>query len=117
MSDTSLTRMTTQQTMHQTRTDCSALMQLATMGAIIGGSAAAAKNLRRVELGDLPATTAVTETGKAAIGAAVATAIAGAAASALTEQGLLRLGIMFAAGTLTLYALQRRSDKEPAGDE
>jgi hypothetical protein len=106
-----------QQAMQATRTDCSELLRLATMGAIIGGSAAAAANLRRVEKGDLAATAAVAETGKAAMGAAVATAVAGAAASALTEQGLLRLGIMFAAGTLTLYALQRRSESEPADDE
>lgn len=87
--------------------DCATLVRLATLGAVVGGSVAAASNLQRVEAGDLTATTAVAETGKTAITAAFATAIGGAAASSVAEQGLMRLGIMFAAGTLALYGLQR----------
>jgi hypothetical protein len=109
MSDHYLVQM---QTYPQTSTggsDCATLVKLATLGAVVGGSVAAAANLQRLEDGEVTATSAVADTGKTAITAAVATAIGGAAASSIAEQGLMRLGIMFAAGTLALYGLQRWS--------
>lgn len=98
-------------------TDCATLVRMATLGALVGGSVAAATNLRRVESGDLEATAALAETGKTALAAGVATALGGAVASSVVEQGLMRLGIMFAAGTLTLYGLQRWASARAAGDE
>jgi hypothetical protein len=97
--------------------DCATLVKLATLGAVVGGSVAAATNLQRVQSGHLKAPDAVTETGKTAITAAVATAVGGAAASSIAEQGLMRLGIMFAAGTLALYGLQRWSQARMDSDE
>ncbi|WP_296704083.1 hypothetical protein [Thiocapsa sp. UBA6158] len=107
MSDHGLVQIPAQSASRAGGADCATLVRLATLGAVVGGSVAAASNLQRVESGDLTATAAVAETGKTAITAAVATAIGGAAASSVAEQGLMRLGIMFAAGTLALYGLQR----------
>lgn len=90
-----------------TGTDCGTLLRLATLGAIVGGSVAAADNMQRVESGELTSGAAFAATGKTAVTAALATAIGGAAASSIAEQGAMRLGIMFAAGTLALYGLQR----------
>jgi hypothetical protein len=97
--------------------DCATLIRLATLGAVVGGSVAAATNLQRIDSGDLTTTAAIAETGKTAIIAAAATAIGGAAASSVAEQGLMRLGIMFAAGTLALYGIQRWSQARDDGDE
>lgn len=117
MSDHDLLRMSTYPQASSDGTDCATLVKLATLGAVVGGSVAAAANLQRVQVGDLTTTDAVAETAKTAITAAVATAIGGAAASSIAEQGLMRLGIMFAAGTLALYGLQRWSHARTDTDE
>jgi hypothetical protein len=117
MSDYHLAPMPTYPQTSAGGSDCATLVKLATLGAVVGGSVAAAANLQRVQLGDLTATNAMAETGKTAITAAVATAVGGAAASSIAEQGLMRLGIMFAAGTLALYGLQRWSQARMDSDE
>ncbi|MFB1488467.1 MULTISPECIES: hypothetical protein [unclassified Thiocapsa] len=117
MSDHNLIQMSTYSRASTGGSDCATLVKLATLGAVVGGSVAAATNLQRVQSGDLTATHAVAETGKTAITAAVATAIGGAAATSIAEQGLIRLGIMFAAGTLALYGLQRWSQTRTDSDE
>lgn len=110
MSDPSLFQTPAQTGIQSGGADCTALLRLATLGAIVGGSLAAAANLQRVRSGEVTAAAAFGETGKTAVTAAVATAIGGAAASGIAEQGILRLGVMFAAGTLALYGLQRWAD-------
>lgn len=117
MSNHALVQMPTYTKPPASGTDCATLVKLATLGAVVGGSVAAATNLQRIQSGSLTATAAAAETGKTAITAAVATAIGGAAASSIAEQGLLRLGIMFAAGTLALYGLQRWSQTQGHADE
>jgi len=86
-------------------TACSTLVRLAALGGLVGGSAAAAANLRRVQAGELDATPALTATARSAVVGAAATAIAGAVAGAVAEQGLLRLGLMFAVGAGVVYGL------------
>jgi hypothetical protein len=117
MSDHSLVQMSTYPRPSTGGSDCATLIKLATLGAVVGGSVAAAAHLQRVQAGDLSASHAVADTGKTAIAAAAATAIGGAAASSIAEQGLMRLGIMFAAGTLALYGLQRWSQTRTDIDE
>lgn len=99
-------------------TGCSNLLRLATMGAVIGGSAAAATNLRRITAGETLVAPAVADTARAAAIGAAATATAGAVAGVVAEQGLLRLALMFAVGTAVAYGLdQWTRDLERDGDE
>ncbi|WP_462322489.1 hypothetical protein [Halochromatium sp.] len=86
---------------------CSALAQLALLGAVIGGSAAAGANIRRLQRQEVDAAGALADTGRAALATAAASAVAGAAASAVRQQGLLRLGVLFASGTAVMYGIQR----------
>ena len=86
---------------------CAQLAHLALLGAVVGGAVATARNLDPMLQGELPATRALTEVGRTALSAGVATALAGAAAAAITEQGPLRLGILFATSAAALYALGR----------
>ncbi len=86
---------------------CSALAQLALLGAVIGGSAAAGANIRRLQRQEADTAGALADTGRAALATAAATAVAGAAASAVRQQGLLRLGVLFASGTAVMYGIQR----------
>lgn len=86
-------------------TACSTLVRLAALGGLVGGSAAAAANLRRVQAGDLDTVPALAATARSAVVGAAATAIAGAVAGAVAEQGLLRLGLMFAVGAGVVYGL------------
>lgn len=87
---------------------CNAVLQLAALGAVIGASATAGANIRRVQRGEVSAGEALVDSGRAAVTAAAASAIAGAAATAVSNEGLTRLGILFAAGTTVSYAIQRR---------
>jgi len=87
---------------------CSALVQLATIGAVVGASAAAGANIGRMQRDEITAGEALIDTGRAAVTAAAASAIAGAAATAVSSQGLVRLAILFAAGSAVSYAIQRR---------
>jgi hypothetical protein len=87
---------------------CNAMLQLATLGAVIGASAAAGANIRRVQRDEVSTGEALVDTGRAAVTAAAASAIAGAAAAAVSNEGLTRLGILFATGTAVSYTIQRR---------
>jgi hypothetical protein len=86
---------------------CSTLVSLATIGAVVGASAAGGANLLRVQREEITSTAALRETGRAALAGAAATAIAGAAASAIASQGLTRMAVLFATGTAVMYGLQR----------
>lgn len=86
---------------------CSSLGRAALMGAMVAGTGAAAINLRRVQVGEIETGTAVRETAQAAAIGAAATAAAGAVAGAIADQGLLRLGLMFAVGTAVVYSLEQ----------
>ncbi len=88
-------------------TACSSLVRMAALGGLIAGSAAAAANLRRAGAGELEAGPAIVATARSAAIRAVATAAAGAVAGALAEQGLVRLGLMFAVGTAVVYGLDQ----------
>lgn len=86
---------------------CQQLMRLATIGAVVGGSAAAASSVRRVQAGVVEPGAAILETGKRAVTAGVVTALAGAVAGAVNEQGVVRLGLMFAVGAAAMYGVER----------
>lgn len=91
---------------------CSALAQLALLGAVIGGSAAAGANIRRLQREEVDAAGALADTGRAALATAAASAVAGAAASAVRQQGLVRLGVLFASGTAVMYGIQRYLERD-----
>lgn len=82
---------------------CEALVSMALAGAIIGGSAAAARNALRVKRDEIELAEALLSTGRTAIASAAATAVAGAAANAVTSHGTLRLSLMFGVGAAMLY--------------
>jgi len=86
---------------------CAALLQLAATGAVVGASAAGGANILRVQRHEIGAGEALLDTGRAAAAAGIATAVAGAAASAVANQGVARLGVLLAAGTAVMYSLQR----------
>lgn len=85
--------------------DCANLMRLATLGAVIGASLAASRQLRQVQEGGQTPQRAVLETGKSAVTAGLATAAGGAIAASLSDQGLSRLGLLFLAGSAVFYGL------------
>ena len=85
---------------------CTSLIRLATVGAVVGGAAAAGSNFRRLENEEIEPGEALANTGRTALAGAVAATVAGAAASVVQEQGLLRLGVMFAAGAAAMYGLE-----------
>jgi hypothetical protein len=91
---------------------CADLLQLSIIGAVVGGSAAAGANIRRLQRDEVSIGQALVETGRTAVASAAATAIAGAAATAITAEGLTRLAILFAAGTAVMYGIQRGLEKE-----
>ncbi len=91
---------------------CRSLLQLATIGAVVGASAAAGANIRRMQRDEITGVEALVDTGRAAVTAAAASAIAGATATAVSNEGLARLGILLAAGTAVSYAIQRRWAEE-----
>ncbi len=93
---------------NDTANACSTLLGLATVGAVVGASAAGGVNILRVQREELTPAEALRDTGKAALAGAAATAIAGAAATAVSNQGLTRLAVLFATGTAVMYGIQRR---------
>lgn len=93
-------------------TTCNTVIQLAALGAVVGASAAAGANIRRLQRAETTAGEALIYTGRAAVTAAAASAIAGAAAAAISNEGLTRLGVLFVAGTAVSYAIQRRWAEE-----
>jgi hypothetical protein len=88
--------------------DCSALVGYATLGAVVGASAAGGANILRVQREELTATEALADTGKAALAGAAATAVAGAAAGVVAKEGVTRLAVLLAASTVVMYGIQRR---------
>lgn len=86
---------------------CAALINVALVGAVVGGSAAAASNARRMRRNEIEFADALLSTGRSAVASAAATALAGATASAVADQGALRLSIMFGVGAALLYGLNR----------
>lgn len=92
----------------QAAPDCAALMRLATTGAIVAGSAAAAQQIRRFQSGTQTPQGALVETTRTAVIGGVATAAASAIASSFSEQGFGRLGLMFLIGTAVVYGIRSR---------
>jgi hypothetical protein len=86
---------------------CESLANMAVVGAIVGGSAAAAQNALRMRRDEIELAEALRSTGRTALASAVATAVAGAAASAVARQGVLRLSLMFGVGAAMLYGINR----------
>ena len=91
---------------------CRTLIQLATIGAVVGGSAAAGTSIRRLQREEQTAQEALADVGRAAAVSGVATAVAGAVATAVAGQGLTRLAVLFAAGNAVMYGLQRSAEEE-----
>ena len=89
--------------------DCAALIRLGTLGAVIGGSIAVAEQFQRIEAGEQSLDAALLEAGKSAAMVGAATAVGGAIAASLTEQGLPRLAIMLLAGSAVLHGLRKRT--------
>lgn len=104
---------------------CGGLVRLAALGAVVGGAVAAAASLARIQREEITANQAVAETARTMVASAAATVVAGAAASVVAEQGLVRLGVLFATGTAVLYGidrlgrerqgLERRQDRDGPG--
>jgi hypothetical protein len=96
---------------------CETLINMALVGAVVGGSAAAAQNALRMKRDEIELGEALLSTGRTAIASAAATAVAGAAAGAVADQGVLRLSVMFGVGAAMLYGLSRWSEGKGAKDE
>lgn len=88
-------------------TACETLVNMALVGAVVGGSAAAAHNALRLKRDEIELAEAMRNTGRTAIASATATAVAGAAANTLAKEGVLRLALMFGVGAAMLYGLNR----------
>lgn len=87
---------------------CAELTQMAVMGAIIGATGAAGQQLRALQLGERNARQAVRETARVAALSGMATVVAGAAAQAVSSNGMTRLAVLLATGTAVMYAAQGR---------
>lgn len=96
----------------QPESACTSLLRLATLGAVVGGAAAAAGGFRQVRNQQMEAGQALLHTGKMAAATGVATAMAGAAAGALADQGLLRLGVMFTVGAAAMYGIHEWMEQD-----
>lgn len=84
------------------------VLELATMGAVVGSSIAAAKAIHQVQHNEISTQQALANTATAAMTAAAATAVASVAANALTHNNLARLGVLFLAGSAVMYGMDRR---------
>jgi hypothetical protein len=93
-----------------------ATLAMGGIGAIVGGTAAAAKNIRRVKNAEINREEAVKDTIKEAGGAGLATAAATAVVGAVGATGLLSLvGILaLATGTKYLWDAATTPEKAPA---
>ncbi|MGD8387082.1 MAG: hypothetical protein PVG49_08065 [Desulfobacteraceae bacterium] len=93
-----------------------ATLAMGGLGAIIGGSAAAARNIRRVKDEEINREEAVRNTIKEAAGAGLATAAATAVVGAVGATGLLSLlGILsLATGTKYFWDIATTPEKAPA---
>jgi hypothetical protein len=97
--------------------DCAGIMRLATLGAVIGGSVAAARQFRLVQQGQQLPNTALLETGRTAVAAGIATAAGSALASSVSEHGPLRLGILLLVGAAVVYGAESWGEREALDDE
>lgn len=93
---------------HLTRPDCANLLRLAALGAIVGGSLAAARELQAFQKGAQNLPGVLMETARGATAAGLATAVGGAVASSLAEQGFGRFGMLFLTSVAVFYVLPRR---------
>lgn len=92
---------------HDAAPACETLVNMALVGAVVGGSAAAAHNALRMKRDEIQLGEALLSTGRTAIASAAATAVAGAAANAVAKEGVLRLSLMFGVGAAMLYGLNQ----------
>ena len=81
------------------------------LGAVVGGSAAAAKNYKDHKSGVIDRKDALVDTGKEAAGAGVATAASAVAAGVVGTSLLLSLAAAFATATVAKYAWDRAMDR------
>lgn len=86
---------------------CETLMNMALVGAVVGGSAAAAHNAARIQRDEIELGEALISTARTTIASAAATAVAGAAANAVAREGVLRISLMFGVGAAMLYGLNQ----------
>lgn len=95
---------------------CETLVNMALVGAVVGGSAAAAHNAVRMKRDEIELGEALLSTGRTAIASAAATAVAGAAANAVAKEGVLRLSLMFGVGAAMLFGLNRWTEGKESND-
>lgn len=96
---------------------CEYLINTALVGALVGGSAAAAKNALAVRNETMQFGDALRDTGRTAMASGLATAVGAVAANTVTDQGLLRLSLMFGVGAAVLYGLNQWAErKEPVSE-
>ncbi len=81
------------------------------LGAVVGGSAAAAKTYRDHKRGIISRRQAMAHTGKETAGAGIATAVSAVAASMVGASLIPALGAAFAAAAVTKYGWDRTMDK------
>jgi hypothetical protein len=92
------------------QSSCDSLVNMALVGAVVGGAAAAAQNAQRMQHNEIALGEALVNTGRTALVSAAATAVAGAAANGITQHGVLRLSVMFGVGAAIVYGLNRRTN-------
>jgi hypothetical protein len=93
-----------------------AALAMGTVGAVIGGTAAAAKNFRRVSEGEINREEAVKDTVKEAAGAGLATAAAGAVVGAMGATGFFAFLGVVAVATGTKYLWDSATTAEKITD-
>lgn len=81
------------------------------LGAVVGGSAAAAKNYKDHKRGVIDKREALVDTGKEAAGAGVATAFSAVVAGVVGTGLVLSLGAAFVSAAAAKYAWDRTMDK------
>ena len=85
---------------------CTTVVQVAALGAVVGGAGAAGSAIWQVRNNGMDAGEALMNTGRGILAGAVGAAVAGAAASLIEDQGLLRLGVMFGVGAAAMYGME-----------
>ena len=83
-------------------------LRMGAVGAMLGSTAAAAANIRSVQLNEISTEEAIRRTLRTGVNSAFATAAATAAAGMVgRERPLLSLVVMFATGTAVMYLLEK----------
>lgn len=96
---------------------CAEVINMALVGALIGGSAAAASNAIAMTHQQMNLGQALRETGRAALASSVATAVGGVVANTVSDQGLMRLSLMFGVGAAVLYGIHYWNKKQESSHE